>query len=135
MDVSTYFNGGEETQWFPIGTTDAELQIYFMKPKEFDRILNNSKRGGRSLGVDVDENTMKDILDKMVVGWKNITDGVDDKGESVDLPCTKINKIKCDQHWMKFRKTWRDLFLDYVEGVEIEREEIAKNSPSGLSTS
>ena len=114
MDVSQLLNGGEDLQWFDLVGTQplARIQLKFLKPKEFDDIINQSKRFGsrRATEFDLDDRAMEELLDQMVVDWDNIKNGEE------ELPCTKENKLKLDQNWMLFRKTWRDIMMDHLEG-------------------
>ena len=53
---------------------------------------------------------MIELLDKIVVDWSDIKDGED------EFSCNRDNKIKLDENWMLFRKTWRDIMMDHLEG-------------------
>ncbi len=113
MDVSQLLDGGEELQWFDIIGSQplARIQIKLLRPREFDTIINQSKRfGGRRAEIEIDDHGMIELLDKIVVDWSDIKDGED------EFSCNRDNKIKLDENWMLFRKTWRDIMMDHLEG-------------------
>ena len=127
MDVTKIMLGEREPKWFRIptgGENEPEVLVKTPAPK---RIREISKRAGLVNVRRFDENDLSndrflsDLCDYMIKDWKNIRSEVD--GKSVDLPCTRENKVVLMDNWIEFFS----VVLDVLNASRVDAEAVLED--------
>ena len=127
MDVTKIMAGDREPKWFRIptgGENEPEVLVRTPAPKRMREI---SKRAGVANVRRFDENDLSNdrflsgLCDYMIIDWKNIRSELN--GESVELPCTRENKIVLMDNWLEFFS----VVLDVLNASRVDAEVILED--------